>query len=126
MNSSPGPHRAEALIVEVVRHPVGPHLVQRPQGRLDLPGAEAAHRHAEAVGADVGRVVGARHLAEVLDRDALVVQVAARAVEDGQVLDRDGVAVLQAAVGQAARLDLPAAADGGQRVGRGPAALFSR
>jgi len=34
------------------------------------------------------------------------------------------MAVLKPAVGEAADVDLPPAADGGKRVGRGPAALF--
>ena len=64
------------------------------------------------------------HLAEVLTRDRAGGQVAPRAVVDGQVLHRAGVAILQPAVGQAAEVDLPAAADGGQGVGRGPAGLL--
>ncbi len=116
--------RAEALIVEVVRHAIGPHLGERLPGQVDLAGCQIAHRDAEAVGADVAGFVGTRHLAKVFQRDAFLMELATRAVENGEVLHGARVTILQAAVSDAARLNLPAAAHCGQGIRRGPATLL--
>src|SRR5262249_39192937 len=51
-------------------------------------------------------------------------EIPAWSVEDGEVLHGDGVAILQAAVRQSARLDFPATTNGRQRIGGGPAAFL--
>src|SRR5437870_3857139 len=83
-----------------------------------------AHDEGKAVGADVTGEVSSGDLAEVGERDALLLERAARAVVDGEVLDGGGVAVLESAVREAARLDAPAPADKGQGVRCRPVAFF--
>ena len=59
-----------------------------------------------------------------MQRNGVVIQAAARAVMDRQVLNGVGVAILEAAVMEPLRRDVPAAADRGEGVGRRPAAFF--
>src|SRR5262249_12539595 len=68
-------------------------------------------------GADVGRGVGRVHLPKVGDGDALLLEIAVWAPENGQVLHRGCVAVLQSAIRDTVGLDGPATADDAQRVG---------
>ena len=56
--------------------------------------------------------------------NVVVMEVAARTVQDREILDRPGVTILEAAEGDAARLDAPTAAERHKRVGRGPAAFL--
>src|SRR5579875_425154 len=78
----------------------------------------------KAIGPNISRRVGCGNLAEILHNDVVMMQIAARAVENGQVLHRGGVAIFQTTVGETARFEAPAAAYRRQRVQRGPAAFL--
>src|SRR5207249_8942302 len=79
---------------------------------------------AKPVGTDILRRIRRPDLAQVTQGHVMMLQAASWAVEDRQVLHGLGVPVLEAAVADAARLDLPAPANGFERVMRGPAALL--
>lgn len=60
------------------------------------------------------------HLPEIANGDGVMGEIPPGAVADGEVLRRLRVTILQSAVGQTPQIDLPAASDGGQGIGRGP------
>src|SRR5262249_15497975 len=78
----------------------------------------------EPVRTNIVRSIRFRHLTEVVQSDGLVGQPAPRSVENREVLDGVGVAILEPAVGNPAPVHLPAAADRSDRIQGGPAALF--
>src|SRR5262245_21483481 len=116
--------RAETLVVKVIGNAAGAYLLQGDGRGRDVGFLQAAQDQLKPIGADVLRAVRLLDLAEPGDLDALMVQVAARPMEDRQVLDRARMTVLEPAVGEPAQVELPAAANGGESVRRGPACLL--
>src|SRR5262249_6574485 len=115
---------AEPLVIKVIRHPVNSDFVECLLRDAKFGRCQLAQTDVKTVGADVSGAVRSRELTKISNCDVVVPQAALRAMEDGEVLYGCGVPILEASIGQAARLNLPAAANSGQRIRRGPAALL--
>ena len=94
-----------------VRRVVRPDRVEDRRRARDRFGAEVANHDREAVPRDRPRRERALDRAQVLEREGVECQVAAGPPGDRQVLDRAGVAVLEAAVRDPALPDVPRARD---------------
>src|SRR5262249_1021084 len=77
----------------------------------------------EPVGTHRARGVRFGHLAEILHAHALLMQPPLGTAKDGEILNRVGVPVLEPAVGESPKVDVPAAPDDLQSVGSCPVAL---
>ena len=117
-------HRAKTLVVEVIGHAVLGHFFQGGLDGRDLLRLQCAQCQMEPIGPDVMGCIRDGDLAEVFHVNVMMRQPSARAAEDRQVLHLQGVAIFQAAVGEAVGLDLPTTAHRSQGVRSGPAALF--
>ncbi len=92
--------------------------------RRPLRRRQIAHHEAKAIAGDLLGCERLTHLSEIMDNDVLMLHATARAVKNGQMLGRRGVAIFQAAEGDGVRRQLPAAAHDGDGVRRGPASFF--
>src|SRR5262249_39582138 len=107
-----------------IRHAVLPDLVQGLPAGGDGFRGHVPQGEAEAVSPDVPGGVTGRHLAQVLQGNSVVRQATRGPVEDGEGLGRLGMPVLEASVGDAAKVQLPAPPDRLDRIRGRPAALF--
>ena len=107
-----GADRAEPLVVEVVRQAVAGQRGEPGQGAFDRRGGQVAEHHDEPIAAELARAIGRREPAERLEVEARLVQRPVGSVDDGQVLDRLRVPILQAAVADPPSRQVPAPADG--------------
>ena len=78
----------------------------------------------KAIAANLFGKKRAGNLPQVGDGEALMRQPSLRAAKHGEVLDGLGVAILEAAVGEPAPVELPAPPDRLQGIRSGPAALL--
>src|SRR5712692_7060459 len=112
-------YRTEALVIEVIGHPVYAHLFERLLRRRNLFRFKAAQNDPKPVGPNVLGGVRRPGPPEVTQGHVMMLQATLWSMEDGEVLHSPGVPVFEAAVADSLRLDLPAPANGPQCVVRG-------
>ena len=112
------------MVVEIIRHAIDANLIQRPLSLGDFLRLQGTQGDAKPIGLDLARGVRLEHLAEIMQPDAMMDQAALRPMMNGQVLLGLGMLVLQSAVGEPARVQPPAPADGLYRIRGRPAAFL--
>src|SRR4051794_793046 len=93
-------HRAKALIVEIVRYSLPGDSSKTRLDLADLCGVNIAKGDLEAITTNIVRGIGSAKLAEVEQPDGLMDKTPPRAVENGEVLSRSCVTILESSAGE--------------------------
>src|SRR5207249_1567716 len=101
-------NRAETLLVEIIRQSISADFFERFLGITDFLLAQIPNGHVKTVPANVLRAERCRRPAEIFDAQSSLLESPLGAVKDGDVLDGEGVTILEAAEPDAFPLDFPA------------------
>src|SRR5260370_23653282 len=99
---------AETLLVKIIRQSISADFFERFLGITDFLLAQIANGDAKTVPANVLRAERRRRPAEIFDAQASLLESPLGAVKDGDVLDGEGVTILEAAEPDTLPLDFPA------------------
>ncbi len=115
---------AKALVVEVVRYAPSADFLDCLRKSEAFVFGDIAQNHAKTVGANIVSDERLGDFTQINDREALVRQASLWAVEDGEVLHRSCMPILETAVRKSPLVQLPASPNGLHGIGSGPAAFF--
>ena len=103
--------RAESLVVKIIRQPIcaeRPREIKRP---LCFLAGEIANHQIEPIAAEIGRTIRMIDPSQMLERVGRVADRCGGAVEDREILNRQGMPVFEPAIRNASASQVPAPAN---------------